>query len=217
MVRRFSTLLIVFVLSVPVLCYSQAPTGTSKQPSNRLFPQRDRTFEIMGGMEFPMSHSGLTGFWMRGPSVAASLYFKASDKVRFGVGIETAVFSFRRGTFAQTYPGVVVQARDLASTYLYIAARDYLQPRWRVTPFFGGEIGVLRCSGAEYKAIVNGVRQTYYEIPGMAHLAASGSAGLDFYLARFVALQVEGRIMYVVNDPDAGILTAVHAGLKFAL
>jgi hypothetical protein len=217
MVRRFSTLLIVFFLGAQVLCYSQAATGANRPQTVRQYPLRDKTFELMGGMTFPMSHSGLTSFWMRGPSVAAALYFKANDRIRIGAGFEAAVFSFRRGTFAQSYPGVAVQARDLASTYLYIAARNYLQPRWTITPFFGGEIGVVRLSGAEYKEIVNGVRRTYYEIPGIAHLAASGSAGLDFYLARFVALQVVGRVMYVVHDPDMGVLMAVYAGLKFAL
>jgi hypothetical protein len=217
MVRQFSASLIVLLLGAHVMCYSQTATGASRPLLNRTIPVRDQTFEIMGGMTFPMSHNGITSFWLRGPSVGAAVYFKATDRVRIGAGLATAVFSFRRGAFAQTYPNVTVQARDLVSIYLYIASRSYLQPRWRVTPFFGGEIGVVRCSGVEYKGFVNGVRRTYYEIPGMAHLAASGSAGLDFYFARYVAVQVEGRAMYVVNDPDTGVLIAVHAGLKFAL
>jgi hypothetical protein len=217
MVRPLRVIVSLVLLSVPAWCFSQGTASDQKPVFRLLYAPRNETIEIMGGVTFPISHVPLKSFWLRGPSAETAFYFKANDHIRFGVGLEAALLSFRRGTFARTFPGVPVQARTLTSIYLYLGMRNYLKPSVRMTPFIGAEIGVVRCSGAEYKEIIGGVRHTYYDIPGMSHLAASCSAGLDYYFIRRMAVQVEGRAIYVMNDTDTGLLLAAHAGFKFTL
>ena len=69
---------------------------------------------------------------------------------------------------------------------VFLSMRRYFQPTLRTSPFVGAEVGFTRISGAEYKEIVNGVRVTYYEIPGALRLTASAVLGLDHYLSRTV-------------------------------
>jgi hypothetical protein len=212
------------VFAVVILCAMTAmlhaqtsPSGKPQDVFHLLYAPRDKTIEVVGGITLPLSHAGLTDFWLRGPSLGATFLVRANYNIKFGVGGEAALFSFRRGAFALAYPGIVTQARNLATVYLYIAVRNYLKPSVRMTPFIGAEIGVLRTTGAEYKDFVAGVRNTYYEIPGMSHLASSVSAGVDYYIFRRTALQIHGRALYVFNDPNTGLLFTVHAGVKIAL
>jgi hypothetical protein len=217
MVKALHTVLLVALLAAPVLGQSHNTTSDQNYPARLLFAPRNTTFELLGGMTIPMSHASLKNLWLRGPSARVAFYFKANDRTRFGVGIDAALFSFRRGMFAAIFPGVPVQAKNLTTIHVYMGMRNYLKPSVRMTPFLGAEVGVVRCSGAEYKAIISGVRHTYYDIPGMAHLAASVSAGVDYYLVPHLAVQLEGRAIYVVNDPDMGLFLTAHAGFKFAL
>jgi|WetSurMetagenome_2_1015567.scaffolds.fasta_scaffold64064_3 hypothetical protein len=216
MVRTPGQLLLIVLLCVPVAGLSQDSAKVQEDAFRLLYAPRDRTIELTVGITFPMSHAALTSFWLRGPSMGACFLFKANDVIRFGVGAEVDYFSFRRGTFQETFPGVPLQVQHLATVHVYLAVRNYLRPSLRMTPFFGAEIGVLRVTGAEYKIISGGVRHTYYEIPGMSHLAGGVSAGLDYYVNRQVAVQLQGRAVYVFNDPDTGILVTAHAGVKFA-
>jgi hypothetical protein len=209
-------LLLITLLCVPVSSRAQDTTRTEDQSFRLLYAPRDRTIELTVGGTIPMSHSALTDFWTRGPSMGACFLFKANDVIRFGVGAEVDYFSFRRGAFAEAFPGVPLQVQHLAIVHVYLAVRNYLRPSLRMTPFFGAEVGVLRVTGAEYKMITGGVRHTYYEIPGMSHLSGAVSTGLDYYVGRHVAVQLQGRAVYVFNDPETGMLVSVHAGVKFA-
>jgi outer membrane protein W len=81
----------------------------------------------------------------------------------------------------------------------------------------GAQVGFARLTGAEQKAVVNGVLITYYEIPGTAHLTLGASAGMDYYVSRRIAVQLDLRGMYMNNDPDLGIAVSVQLGAKFSL
>ncbi|MBP1691990.1 MAG: hypothetical protein H6Q32_1342, partial [Bacteroidetes bacterium] len=176
-----------------------------------------KTVDVTFGITFPLSHTGLKEFWMQGPSGNVCFLFKASETTRLGIGGEAALFSFRRGTFQLTFPEAELQESVLSTVHLYIALRHYLMPRARMSPFFGAELGVLRSTGAEYKPVIDGVRRTYYDIPDIARLTGSVSAGLDYYIFRLISLQVQGRAVFVANDPNIGTLFTAHAGFKFAL
>lgn len=211
------SILLIVMLGLPLCGVAQLSREDREEIPRIVYSPRDRTLEITGGMTVPLSHAGLKEFWMRGPSGGVEFLFRANDLVRFGVGSEVALFSFRRGAFAEKFPDVIPQVTHLTGVYLFLAVRNYVRPGLRMSPFFGAEVGVLRMTGAEYKAILNGVRRTYYEIPAMSHLAGSVSAGLDYYVSRTIALQVQGRAMYVFNDPDTGLLVTTHAGVRFSL
>ncbi len=210
-------LLLTILLCVQVAGFAQDSAKVHEQRFRVLYSPRNKSIEITGGATFPMSHSALTDFWTRGPSGGACFLFRANDVMRVGVGAEVALFSFRRGAFAEAFPGVPVQVSNLTTVHIFLAVRNYLRPSVRLSPFFGAEAGVLRVTGAEYKEIIGGVRHTYYEIPGMSHLTGSVSAGLDYYISRRVALQMQGRAIFVINDPETGLLLTAHAGMKFAL
>lgn len=197
--------------------YAQTSTSEQKEIYRLTYSPRDRTIEFTGGATLPMSHAALTEFWMQGPSLRICGMIKANERTRVGLGVEAAHLSFRRGTFAATYPGVPVQTKHLSSVYIFLGVRNYLRPSVRLTPFIGAEIGVLRWTGAEYKEVIDGVRYTYYEIPGMAHLAGSVSAGVDYFVFRRVALQFDGRALFVLNNAETGLLLTSHIGLKYAL
>ncbi len=217
LVTPLRPILLIVLVGVPLWGVAQ-PVSQDQEPVPRIvYSPRDRTLEISGGMTLPLSHAGLKEFWLRGPSVGVGFLFRANDLIRYGIGGEVAQFSFRRGAFAERFPDVIQQVTHLTGVYLFLALRNYLRPGLRMSPFIGAEVGILRMTGAEYKAVINGVRRTYYEIPAMSHLAASVSAGLDYYVSRTIALQVQGRVMYVFNDPDTGLLVAIHAGVRFSL
>ena len=210
-------LLLIVFLCMQVAGFAQDGLTAQELSFRLLYAPRDKTIEITGGATFPMSHSALTDFWTRGPSGGACFLFRANNVMRVGVGAEVAYFSFRRGAFAEAYPGVPLQVSHLTTVHIFLAVRNYLRLSVRLSPFFGVEVGVLRLTGAEYKAVIGGVRRTYYEIPGMSHLTGSVSAGFDYYLYRRVALQLQGRAVFVANDAEAGLLLTAHAGVKFAL
>jgi len=209
--------LLIMLLVAPVAVFAQDSIRVHEEGFHLLYAPRDKTIEITGGATFPMSHAALTDFWMRGPSLNTCFLFKANAVIRFGVGAEVAQFSFRRGAFAEAFPGVAVQVKHLTTVHIFLAVRNYLRPSVRMSPFFGAEVGVFRATGAEYKEVINGVRHTYYEIPGMSHLAGAVLAGIDYYVSRRIAVQLQCRAVYVVNDPDTGMLLTAHAGMKFTL
>jgi outer membrane protein W len=146
-----------------------------------------------------------------------SLLFRASEHTKLGFGAEATLFSFRRGNFLAENPGVPVQAKDMVFVNVYLLMRRYFQPTLRTSPYVGAELGFLRISGAEYKEIVNGVRVTYYEIPGALRLTASAVLGVDQYLSRRLAIQVDVRATYIHNDPSVGLILGGRGGLKLTL
>jgi hypothetical protein len=213
--RKILTLVILLIPAIAL--QAQTTAGGKSDIFRTLYVPRDRTVEFTGGVTVPLSHQALKEFWTRGPSAGVLFLGRATSYVKFGIGGEASLFSFRRGMFALAYPGVTTQAKNLATVYLYLALRNYLKPGLRMSPYVGLDVGVLRVTGAEYKEIINGVRATYYEIPGMSRLAGSVSLGGDYYLSRRVALLLQSRALYVFNDPNTGFLLSAHAGVRLTL
>jgi len=207
---------LVFVCVIP-WSRGQCQTAEEEAAFRLVYAPRDRTIEVLGGMTLPLSHDGITDFWMRGPGVNVCLMVRMKDNFKVGIGGEGALFSFKLGAFNQRYPGVTAEVKDLGLIHVYLAFRNYIRPTLRFSPYVGAQVGFARLSGAEQKAVVNGVLITYYEIPGTAHLTLGASAGMDYYVSRRIALQLDIRGMYMNNDPDLGITAGVQLGAKFSL
>jgi len=214
-VRHIATLLV--LLFVIPWVRGRCQTAEEEAAFRLVYAPRDRTLEILGGMTVPLSHDGITDFWMRGPGVNVCLMVRMKQNFKVGVGGEGALFSFRLGAFNERYPGVTAEIKDLALIHVYLAFRNYIRPTLRFSPYVGAQVGFARLTGAEQKAVVNGVLITYYEIPGTAHLTLGASAGMDYYLSRRIAVQLDLRGMYMNNDPDLGMSASVQLGVKFSL
>lgn len=213
-VRRVMIVL-AFVMVIPWI-RGQCQTGADESIFRLVYSPRDKTIEILGGMTLPLSHDGITDFWLRGPAVNVCLMVPATGNFRVGIGVEAALFSFRRGAFTQRYTGVTPEAKDLGLLHVYLAFRNYIRPGLRFSPYIGAEVGFARLTGAEQKEVINGVLTTYYDIPGIARLTFGASAGIDYYISRRIALQLDIRGMYMNNDPDLGIAASVQLGAKFS-
>lgn len=214
---RLTVLIAILACAVP----AHAPAQTEKNPSDKYFwltyAPRFRTIEFWGGMTVPLSHRGLTELWLRGPCTGMNLLVLATNNFVVGIGAEISLLSFRKGIFAAKFPGVPSQFKDMALVHLTLGLRYYTRPSIRMSPYVGIDIGFARLTGAEYKRIVDGVRQTYYDVPAIARLTFGASAGLDYYIFRRVALQGEARGVYMHNDPNAGMFLSLRMGVKLAL
>lgn len=216
------SLLVALLLIAGVFDGTGAVAQTKKKastatPSQTVYTPRNRTIEIWGGIGIPLTHPSFTKYWLRGPSAGVKLLFSASEHTKLGFGAEATLYSFRRGNFAAQNPGVFVQAKHMVFVNVYLSMRRYFQPTLRTSPYVGAELGFSRISGAEYKEIVNGIRVTYYDIPGALRLTASAVLGVDQYLSRRFAIQVDVRATYIHNDPSVGVILGGRGGVKFTL
>ncbi len=214
--RVLACTVVILVVSCTV---GNAQTGSSKPdpPGRAVYVPRDKTLEVWGGMGLPLTHTSFTDFWKRGPAMGFGLMLRVTDNLKIGVGIEASLYSFRRGTFLERYPGAPLPAQDQTLVHLYLSIRNYFQARSRFSPYLGGDIGFARISGAENKEVINAVRVTYYDIPGTTRLTIGGVAGADYYLARGFALQADVRGIYLHNDPNVGLVLLFRGGVKFKL
>jgi hypothetical protein len=205
-----------FLLVIPWI-RGQCQTKADESAFRLVYSPRDKTIEILAGVTLPLSHEGITDFWLRGPGANACLMVRMKDNFKVGIGVEAALFSFRLGTFEERYPGVTPEPKDLGLVHVYLAFRNYIRPSLRFSPYIGAQVGFARLSGAEHKEVVNGVLTTYYDIPGTTRLTFGASAGMDYYIFRTMAVQLDVRGMYMNNDPNLGITVSVLLGAKFSL
>jgi len=204
------------VLVIPWI-RGQCQTDEEKAAFRLVYAPRDKTLEVLGGITIPLTHDGITDFWTRGPGVNVCLMVRMKDNFKVGIGGEGALFSFKIGAFNQRYPGVTAESKDLGLLHVYLAFRNYFRPSLRFSPYLGAQVGFARLTGAEQKEVINGVLITYYEIPGTAHLTLGVSGGIDYYISRRIAVQLDIRGMYMNNDPDLGIAAGIQLGAKFSL
>jgi hypothetical protein len=207
MVKRLAIAAVVGALSVTTLS-AQTEVQTSV---------KRKTLAFLAGAVFPLSHEGLTDFWMRGPGGTLVLMFDLNPAVGVGIGADAGLLSFRKKEFGDRYPGIPWQATDLGFFHLYLEWKYTIAPYKRLSPFVGATIGPARVSGASYGTMIDSVRVTYYDLPGRTRLALGGLCGLDFALVRGVALEAEMRCVYLLNDPNAGMLLILHAGGRVTL
>ena len=134
-----------------------------------------------------------------------------------GVGFDAAVFFFGRATFALKYPGVPLQARDIAFLNVYIISTYSLLSGKRLNPYIEANIGVSRLTEATYRQNVQEVRVIYYEIPGRTRLTFALGGGVDVSLLRWMSFRAEANAAYVLNDPNAGLIFSLRGGPRFPL
>jgi hypothetical protein len=221
MVRPGRTLCLLIIAVV----LGSAPRANAETPQDKQKPAvvrapynpRQRTLEVWGGIGHPFNYGSFKRFWMRGPAAGFALYLRATDEVKIGFGSEATLFSFREGNFAKYYPTVPAQVKDIAALNVFLALRRYFRPAMRWSPWIGGEVGFTRISGAEYKEIVNAVRVTYYEVPAAYRLTGTLTTGVDYFVSRRIAVQMEARLSYLHNDESLGLAIGVRGGVKFTL
>ena len=181
------------------------------------YAPRDNTLEVWACMGIPLSHASFKEFWMRGPGIGIGLMSRMSENIKIGFGADGTLYSFRRGAFAERYPGVPVTVRHQTLVNLDLLMRNYFLPGQRFSPYLGADLGFARISGAENKEVINGVRKTYYEIPGTTRLTLSGAAGADYFFTREFAVQADVRAVYLHNDPNVGLFLYFRVGAKFKI
>lgn len=197
---------------------SPLDSATTMPPAVRpVYKPREHTVEIWGGIGHPFNHAAFKRYWMRGPAAGFAVYLPTTDRVRIGVGAEATLFSFRAGNFLKYYPTVTPQVKDIVTLNVFLSLRRYFQPTARTSPYIGGEVGFTRITGAEYKAFVNNIRVTYYEVPDAFRLTGTLTLGIDHYISRRVAVQGEARLTYLHNDPNLSLMIGGRAGFKFTL
>ena len=92
-----------------------------------------------------------------------------------------------------------------------------MRPGMRLSPWIEGGLGGAFVTGATYREVINGVRQTYYDIKRTTRLSVSGSAGTEIYFNAAFAFTIRGKFVYLVNDPSIGVILLADAGLRFRL
>jgi hypothetical protein len=174
-----------------------------------------QTFTISYGIGIPHSGSGLRQFWNRGSSGSASFLIHVGRPVSVGLGVDLAFLPFDKTAFAVIFPAVPLQAKDLVLTNVYVVVKYSPAPTMRLQPFLSLNVGVLMSSKAEYREVINDVRVTYYNIAGITRLAGGLGAGIDLWLAPWIALQAEAKGVYVHNDRNIEITSAFRGGFRF--
>jgi len=175
-----------------------------------------RSVRLAGGMSWPVSHEGLTRYWRAGP--AGSLEFDVRIRRRYlvGVGVDVAALWFRASRFGLAHPGVPLENKPVAQITIALSGRVELLPEKRIGPYCGLSIGASRLTAAVYQQVIDSVRVTYFRIPGRTRLSAAGFAGVTFYATRWLGFEAESRLLYVHNDPDAGVTVALRTGIRFS-
>jgi hypothetical protein len=171
---------------------------------------------VSAGWMVPLSHNALKEFWNPGPSTSLALYVNVNRFVALGVGAEATLFRFNQGAFEEAHLGVAPHKLNTANLHLYVAWRytGHLGPV--LSPFLGASLGASQMTKAVYQVRdTNGIRHTYYEIPGLTRLTLGGSAGLDLNLSRFLSVVLEGRAQYLHNDPEAALFAGGRFGMRF--
>lgn len=206
-----------FAIAWDPVCAQQAAPQQEKaavlrpQPASRI-PRR--SIVLSAGLTVPVSHSPLTDFWTMGPGGSVAFFAHVHRLVSVGVGGEGSMLFFRSGAFETRFPGVSYEKRNLGLLHLYLTWRYTFVAQPPVSPFIGASVGAAKATLAVFETTVNSMRTTYYEIPGRTRLAVAGLLGADFFLDRSVAVEIEGKALYLYNDPEVGLSLSVRAGVR---
>ncbi len=183
----------------------------------RTIPLPRGTITISGGVMVPMAHDVVTDLWNPGPTLSVAAYRTVNRLVSLGFGAEGAIFAFNEGGFALKYPGVNPHPLALGYVHFFVGWRFQMRSGGGITPTLGATIGASKLTRASHQERIAGVRVTYYEIPGRFRLTGGATAGLDFPLGSSFALSLEGRALYLMNDPDASALVSGRLGVRLTL
>ena len=187
------------------------------QGTSRTIPLPRGAITISGGLMVPLAHALVTDLWKPGPAASIAAYRTVNRLVSLGFGAEAAMFGFDDAGFALKYPGVTPHPLSVGYLHFYVGWRFQMRSGTGVIPTLGATVGASKLTKALHQERISGVRTTYYDIPGRFRLTGGGTVGLDFPLSRLVALSLEGRALYLMNDPDASVLVGGRLGLRFSL
>ncbi|HET6272207.1 MAG TPA: hypothetical protein VFG32_04455 [Bacteroidota bacterium] len=213
-ITRQRSILFLVLLYIPLaLAQDEHPAS----PSALAHPYRKQSLIISFGAGIPQSRNGLTSFWEMGPSISVKFMVNVNRALAFGMGLDLAYLKFNEQSFQSELPGIPVRSKDITLGMLSLAMKYSLLPSMRVSPFVGATLGATRLTGAVYKETVDSVLVTYYNIPGRTRLTFGLTAGVDIYLVRWLALQMEAKTSYVHNDPNLGFTSFLRAGIRLSL
>ncbi len=210
--RPPAAFLIVFLFgSLPVAAQSQADRPVAR-PAQRFLRT---SIVVTGGVMTPLSHVSLKDFWGLGPSAALAVYANVNRFVSFGAGVEGALLFFKETAFADAYPGVSAHPLKTANLHLFVAWKytGHLGPVF--SPTFSVTLGGSKMTKAVYEERIAGVRTTYYNLPGRMRLTLGISPGMEFAFNRGISVVIEGRVLSLYNDPEAGVLAGARGGLRW--
>lgn len=174
-----------------------------------------RSVLIGGGMSWPVAHDGLTRYWRAGPTAAVEFDVRIRRRFLVGVAVDVAALWFRSSRFIQSNPGVPLHNTPVAHITIALTGRVELFPEKRFGPYIGLSIGASRLTAAVYQQVIDSVRVTWFNLPGRTRLSVGGIAGVTFHATRWLGVEAESRLLYVHNDPDAGLMVLLRAGLRF--
>ena len=186
----------------------------AQKPPVPVIPVRSVT--VSGGFSWPLTRHGLTQYWSPGPSGAVEFNVRIRRRYLLGVVVDVSAYWFRAGRFAQTNPGVTLENKPVAHITIALTGRYELLPERRIGPYFGLSVGASRLTEAVEQQVIDSVRVTYFNIPGRTRLSATGIIGVVVQMTRGFGLEAEGRLLYIHNDPDAGLIFGIRTGVRFS-
>lgn len=215
--RRYSPvlLLILFVILVPPSAAQNQPNRArllTPRPAQRLLKH---SIVVAGGIMTPVTHISLKRFWNVGPAASVMIFTNVNRYVSFGAGAEATTLSFNNGAFAAHFPNVPAHPLWTANLHLFVAWKYTGRLGSVVSPTFSVSLGGSKMTRAVYEERIEGARTTYYNLPGRMRLTVGLSPGLEFSIHRRLAMVVEGRALYLHNDPEAGLLAGGRFGLRW--
>ena len=193
----------------------QPTTSAPAHPNSQNWKRPALSVSI--GMAFPLSKDAAKHYWNSGMSGSVSLLLPAQRSVLVGLAFDASALTFDEPAFAADYPTVPPNSIDLGVFNLQLLTRGLFRPGMRFSPWIEGGLGGAFVTGATYREVINGVRQTYYDIKRTTRLSVSGSAGADIYFNAALAFTIRGKFTYLVNDPSIGVILLADAGLRFRL
>ena len=198
-----------------VLLLLAAGDARAQKPPAASLPYR--TVVIGGGMEWPLTHDGITRYWRAGPAATVEFDVRMRRRFLIGVGLDVGAYWFRASRFIQFNPGVPLHNIPVAQITIALTGRVELFPEKRFGPYLGLSIGASRVTAAVYQQVIDSVRVTYFNIPGRTRLSVGGIAGVTYNANRWLGIEAESRLLYIHHDPDAGLTLLLRAGLRFTL
>jgi hypothetical protein len=205
-------LLVSLPLSLPAQTQQEKAPLVQLRPTQRLLKH---SVVVVGGVMTPLTHPSLKDFWKLGPSFALTVYANVNRFVSFGAGAEGSLLFFNEGAFSSRFTSVPTHPLKTANLHLFVTWKYTGRLGTVIAPTFSASVGGSKMTKAVYEARIAGVRQTYYNIPGRMRLTLGVSPGLEFAFHRGLALVLEGRMLCLYNDPEAGLLAGGRCGLRW--
>lgn len=169
------------------------------------------------GMAFPLSKDPVKQYWNPGMTASITMLLPAQRTILVGLAFDASSLRFDEPAFTANYPAVPPNSIDLGLFNLQLLTRILFRPGMRLSPWIEGGMGGAFVTGATYREVVGGVRQTYYDVKRTTRLSLSGSAGTDIYFNAALAFTIRGKFTYLVNDPSIGVVLLADAGFRYRL